>query len=111
MAADGEIQAHGPMVFGGYWNNPDDTRNAFTDDGWLRTGDLGHLDTDGFLHVTGRKKDLVVTAAGKHVAPAPIEESVRAHPLVSQCVLVGDCRPYVAALVTASAATTRSAYS
>lgn len=86
-------------MFGGCWDNPDATRNAFTDDGWLRTGDLGHLDTDGFPHVTGRKKDLIVTAAGKHVAPAPIEEAVRAHPLVSQCVLVGDGRPYVVALM------------
>ncbi|MGS2614915.1 AMP-dependent synthetase/ligase [Micromonospora sp. LZ34] len=98
---DGEILAHGPMVFPGYWNNPDATRETFTSDGWLRTGDLGSLDEDGYLRITGRKKEIMVTAAGKNLAPAPIEEQIREHPLISQVMLVGDRRPYVAALVTA----------
>ncbi len=88
------------MVFGGYWNNPEATREALTDDGWLRTGDLGTIDDDGFLRITGRTKDIMVTAAGKNLAPAPIEERIRAHPLVSQVMLVADGRPYPAALVT-----------
>ncbi|MEU4782106.1 AMP-dependent synthetase/ligase [Micromonospora sp. NPDC023633] len=99
IADDREVLVHGEVVFPGYWNNPDGTRAAFTD-GWLRTGDLGTLDDDGFLRITGRKKEIIVTAAGKNLAPAPIEEKIRAHPLISQCMLVGDGRPYVAALVT-----------
>lgn len=100
VAADGEIQAHGGVVFAGYWNNPDATRDAFTDDGWLRTGDLGRMDAAGFLHITDRKKELINTASGEQFAPAPIEDAISAHSMVSQCVLVGDGRPYVAALVT-----------
>ncbi|MDM4719278.1 AMP-dependent synthetase/ligase [Micromonospora sp. WMMA1363] len=100
IADDGEVLARGDVVFPGYWNNPDATRAAFTADGWLRTGDLGRLDPDGFLRITGRAKEIIVTAAGQNLAPGPIEEAIRAHPLVSQCVLVGDGRPYVTALVT-----------
>lgn len=100
IADDGEILVRGEMVFAGYWNNPDATRATFTDDGWLRTGDLGSLDDDGYLRITGRAKEIIVTAAGKNIAPTPIEEQIRAHGLVSQCMLVGDDRPYVAALVT-----------
>ncbi|MFY1576674.1 AMP-dependent synthetase/ligase [Verrucosispora sp. WMMD703] len=100
IADDGEIHARGEVVFGGYWNNPEATRAALTDDGWLRTGDLGTIDDDGFLRITGRTKDIMVTAAGKNIAPAPIEERIRAHPLISQVMLVADGRPYVAALVT-----------
>ncbi|TWJ25158.1 long-chain acyl-CoA synthetase [Micromonospora endolithica] len=100
VADDGEIQVDGDVVFPGYWNNAEATRATFTDDGWLRTGDLGSLDPDGYLRLTGRKKEIIVTAAGKNLAPAPIEDAVRAHPLISQCMLVGDGRPYVAALVT-----------
>jgi long-chain acyl-CoA synthetase len=100
IADDGEIQARGDVVFPGYWNNPDATRAAFTADGWLRTGDLGSLDPDGFLRITGRIKEVLVTAAGKNITPAPLEEAIREHPLVSQCMLVGDGRPYVAALIT-----------
>ncbi|MEV7229074.1 long-chain fatty acid--CoA ligase [Polymorphospora sp. NPDC051019] len=100
IADDGEILAHGDVIFPGYWNNPDANQATFTTDGWLHTGDLGDLDRDGFLRLTGRKKEIIVTAAGKNIAPAPIEDAVRAHPLISQCMLVGTGRPHVAALVT-----------
>ncbi|WP_200210367.1 AMP-dependent synthetase/ligase [Micromonospora coerulea] len=100
VADDGEILVRGDVVFQGYWNNPAATQETFTADGWFRTGDLGNLDDDGYLSITGRTKEIMVTAAGKNVAPAPIEDQVRAHPLVSQCMLVGDAKPYIAALVT-----------
>ncbi|MBQ0906550.1 long-chain fatty acid--CoA ligase [Micromonospora sp. U21] len=100
IADDAEVIARGEMVFAGYWNNPDATLATFTADGWLRTGDQGSLDDDGFLRITGRTKEIIVTAAGTNLAPAPVEERIRAHPLVSQCVLVGDDRPYVTALIT-----------
>ncbi|WP_012182703.1 AMP-dependent synthetase/ligase [Salinispora arenicola] len=100
IADDGEILAHGDPVFPGYWNNPEATRAAFTPKGWLRTGDLGQLDSEGFLRITGRQKEIIVTASGQNIAPTPIEEAIRANPLVSQCMLVGDGRPYLAALVT-----------
>ncbi|MFV2104619.1 AMP-dependent synthetase/ligase [Micromonospora sp. LOL_024] len=97
---DGEVHARGEMVFTGYWNNPEATSAALTEDRWLRTGDLGRLDDDGFLRITGRAKEIMVTAAGKNLAPTPIEERIRTHPLVSQVMLVADGRPYVSALVT-----------
>ncbi|WP_433527997.1 AMP-dependent synthetase/ligase [Micromonospora sp. CA-263727] len=100
IADNGEVLVRGEVVFPGYWNNPKATREALTDGGWLHTGDLGRLDDDGFLRITGRTKEIMVTAAGKNLAPAPIEERIRAHPLVSQSMLVADGRPYVAALVT-----------
>jgi long-chain acyl-CoA synthetase len=100
IADDGEVRVRGDVVFPGYWNNPDTTRETFTSDGWLRTGDLGSIDDDGYLHLTGRKKEIIVTAAGKNIAPEPVENKIREHPLISQCVLVGNGRPYVAALVT-----------
>ncbi|MEU8299600.1 long-chain fatty acid--CoA ligase [Micromonospora sp. NPDC048909] len=100
VADDGEVLARGPVVFRGYWNNPEATRETFTGDGWLRTGDLGSVDADGYLRITGRKKEIMVTAAGQTLAPAQIEERIREHPLISQVMLVGDRRPYVAALVT-----------
>lgn len=96
---DGEIQLRGPNITRGYWRNPQATAEAFVD-GWFRTGDLGHLDDDGYLRITGRAKDIIVTAAGKNVAPAALEDRLRAHPLVSQCLVVGDGRPYIGALVT-----------
>jgi long-chain acyl-CoA synthetase len=99
IAADGEILVKGPHVFVGYHHNPSATQEAF-DDGWFRTGDLGSLDDDGFLRITGRKKEIIVTAGGKNVAPAVLEDRLRAHPLVSQCVVVGDQRPFIGALIT-----------
>jgi long-chain acyl-CoA synthetase len=100
IAPDGEILAKGPQVFQGYWNNPAATAATFDDDGWFLTGDIGELDSEGFLRITGRKKELLVTAAGKNVAPAPLEDRLRAHELISQAVVIGDARPFVAALVT-----------
>ncbi|MGN9808752.1 AMP-dependent synthetase/ligase [Micromonospora sp. BQ11] len=97
---DGEILIAGDLIFQGYWRNEAATAEAITSDGWFRTGDLGHLDDDGFLSITGRKKEIIVTAGGKNVAPAVLEDQVRAHPLVSQCVVVGDRQPFIAALVT-----------
>ena len=99
IADDGEILLAGPNVFGGYWRNDTATKDTMAD-GWLRTGDIGELDEDGYLRVTGRKKELIVTAGGKNVAPAVLEDRVRANPLVSQCMVVGDGRPYIACLVT-----------
>ena len=98
IADDGEILGKGDVVFRGYWNNPDASRAAL-EDGWFHTGDIGRID-DGYLFITGRKKELLVTANGKNVAPAPLEDRIRAHALVSQCLVIGDNRPYIAALVT-----------
>jgi long-chain acyl-CoA synthetase len=100
IADDGEILLRGPHVFGGYWHNQESTAEAFEPDGWFRSGDIGELDDRGFLRITGRKKEIIVTAAGKNVAPAVLEDRLRAHPLVSQCMVVGDNRPYIGALVT-----------
>jgi long-chain acyl-CoA synthetase len=97
---DGEILLTGPNRFVGYWHNAAATAEALTHDGWLRTGDIGELDGEGYLRVTGRKKELIVTAGGTNVAPAVLEDRMRAHPLVSQCLVVGDGRPYVACLIT-----------
>jgi len=98
IAEDGEILLRGPMVFGGYWQNPDATADSIRD-GWFHTGDIGKL-VDGFLYITGRKKEIIVTAAGKNVSPAQLEDTIRAHPLVSQCLVVGDKKPFIAALIT-----------
>ncbi|MGD9700968.1 MAG: long-chain fatty acid--CoA ligase [Acidimicrobiia bacterium] len=100
IAPDGEILAKGPQVFAGYWHNPAATAATFDDDGWFLTGDIGEIDADGYLWITGRKKELLVTAAGKNVAPAPLEDRLRSHELISQAVVVGDQRPFIAALVT-----------
>jgi long-chain acyl-CoA synthetase len=99
IADDGEIWLSGPTVFAGYWHNKEATSETMTGD-WLRTGDMGELDDDGYLRVTGRKKELIVTAGGKNVAPGVLEDRIRAHPLVSQAMVVGDGRPYVACLIT-----------
>ncbi|WTL28668.1 long-chain fatty acid--CoA ligase [Streptomyces sp. NBC_01498] len=99
IARDGEVWLNGPHVFGGYLNDPKAT-DAVLRDGWLATGDLGSLDADGYLTLTGRKKEILVTSGGQRVSPTALEERVRAHPLVAQCLVVGDDRPYIAALVT-----------
>ena len=99
IASDGELRFRGPQVFAGYWNNPEATAESL-DDGWFATGDLGDVDDDGFIRITGRKKEILVTAGGKNVAPAVLEDRVRAHPYISQCLVVGDGKPFVAALVT-----------
>ncbi|MFE5614535.1 AMP-dependent synthetase/ligase [Streptomyces sp. NPDC056524] len=99
IAEDGEVWLHGGQVFSGYLNNPQAT-SAVLNDGWLATGDLGMLDEDGYLTITGRKKEILVTSGGKSVSPAGLEERVRAHPLIAQCIVVGNDRPYIAALVT-----------
>ncbi|WP_030691735.1 long-chain fatty acid--CoA ligase [Streptomyces globisporus] len=100
IADDGEIWLKGGHVFAGYWDAQRGAALPYTDDGWFPTGDLGSLDADGYLRITGRKKDIIVTSAGKNVAPAPLEDWLRAHPLVAQCMVLGDDRPYVTALIT-----------
>ncbi|MFG2884305.1 AMP-dependent synthetase/ligase [Streptomyces sp. NPDC048297] len=99
IADDGEIWLHGENVFHGYLNNPKATDETLHD-GWLATGDLGALDEDGYLTITGRKKEILVTSGGKSVSPGVLEERVRDHPLINQCIVVGNDRPYIAALVT-----------
>ncbi|MFD5875293.1 AMP-dependent synthetase/ligase [Streptomyces sp. NPDC060322] len=99
IARDGEIWVHGSNVFSGYLGDPKAT-DSVLHDGWLATGDIGSLDEDGYLTITGRKKEILVTSGGKSVAPSGLEERVRAHPLVAQCIVVGNDRPYIAALVT-----------
>lgn len=98
IAPDGEVHVMGPAVFTGYWHDSHSSREAFDDDGWLRTGDLGVL-ADGYLTITGRKKDLIVTSGGKNVAPAALEDRLRTHWLVDECLVVGDKRPYIGALI------------
>jgi long-chain acyl-CoA synthetase len=100
LGDDGEIGVRGDLVFRGYWNNPQATAEVLDGEGWFHTGDIGALDTDGYLKITGRKKEIIVTAGGKNVAPAVLEDRLRAHALVSQCLVVGDGQPFVAALVT-----------
>ncbi|HLS24270.1 MAG TPA: long-chain fatty acid--CoA ligase [Beutenbergiaceae bacterium] len=102
IADDGEILTSGIANFRGYRNNDKANSESFTD-GWFHTGDLGALDSDGYLTITGRKKELIVTASGKNVVPSQLEDSLRAHPLISQCVVVGDRKPFVAALITLDA--------
>ncbi|MGN9759202.1 AMP-dependent synthetase/ligase [Streptomyces sp. SD31] len=99
IAADGEVLIKGGIVFGSYWNNPAATDAVLQDD-WFATGDLGSLDEDGYLTITGRKKDILVTSGGKNVSPAVLEDRLRSRPPVGQCVVVGDNRPFVAALIT-----------
>jgi long-chain acyl-CoA synthetase len=99
IADDGEILVKGPNVFQGYYKNEDATKEAIVDD-WLHTGDLGEIDSEGFIKITGRKKDIIITAGGKNITPANLENEIKQHPLASQCVVVGDRRPYLVALVT-----------
>ena len=100
IAEDGEVLIRGPIVMQGYWQNEGANAEVFDADRWFKTGDLGKLDDEGFLYIVGRKKELIVTAGGKNVAPAVLEDRLRAHPLVSQCIVVGDNQPFIAALVT-----------
>lgn len=100
VADDGELLFRGGQVFAGYWQNEDATREALESDGWFHTGDVGEVDDEGFVRITGRKKEILVTAGGKNVAPAVLEDRLRAHHLVSQCMVVGDGQPFIAALVT-----------
>jgi long-chain acyl-CoA synthetase len=100
IADDGEVLFKGANVFQGYWNNEVATKEAVDDDGWFHTGDIGELDAAGFLRITGRKKELIVTAGGKNVAPAVLEDRIRAHWLISQALVVGDQKPFIACLVT-----------
>jgi len=99
IAEDGEIFARGPNIMLGYWHKPDATKEAVDVDGWLHTGDIGHLDKDGFLFITDRKKNLIATTGGKKVAPEPIEARLRASPYIAQAVCVGERRPYITALI------------
>ncbi|MGV4924271.1 AMP-dependent synthetase/ligase [Streptomyces sp. BHT-5-2] len=99
IADDGEVLLHGEHLFSEYWNNPTATKEALSD-GWFHTGDLGTLDEDGYLAITGRKKEILVTAGGKNVAPAVIEDRIRAHALIAECMVVGDGRPFIGALIT-----------
>ena len=99
IADDGELLVRGGVVFDGYWRNERATSAAISD-GWFHTGDLGAIDEDGFLTIVGRKKEIIVTAGGKNVAPAVLEDQLRAHPLISQAMAVGDAKPFIGALIT-----------
>ena len=100
VADDGELLFKGGQVMAGYWKNDEATAAAIDADGWFHSGDLGDVDADGYIRITGRKKEILVTAGGKNVAPAALEDRIRLHPLVSQCMVVGDGKPFIAALVT-----------
>jgi long-chain acyl-CoA synthetase len=100
LADDGEIEVRGVNVFKEYWNNEAATAEAFSEGGWFRTGDIGSFDSEGFLTITGRKKEIIVTAGGKNVAPAALEDPIRANPIIGQVVVVGDQKPFISALVT-----------
>jgi long-chain acyl-CoA synthetase len=100
VADDGEVMINGGQIFSGYWKNEPATNEALDPNGWLHSGDIGEIDEEGFLTITGRKKEIIVTAGGKNVAPAVLEDRVRAHPLVSQVMVIGDAKPFIAALVT-----------
>ncbi|MCU1420538.1 MAG: long-chain fatty acid--CoA ligase, partial [Microbacteriaceae bacterium] len=95
----GEIQAKGVDIFAGYWQNPEETAKVF-DDGWFKTGDIGEIDDEGYLTITGRKKEIIVTAGGKNVSPAQLEDPIRANPIIGQVVVVGEQKPFISALVT-----------
>ncbi|ANH39093.1 Long-chain-fatty-acid--CoA ligase FadD15 [Nocardioides dokdonensis FR1436] len=100
VADDGELLFRGGQVFAGYWANEEASAEALERDGWFHTGDVGEVDDEGFVRITGRKKEILVTAGGKNVAPAVLEDRLRAHPLVDQCVVVGDGQPFIGALIT-----------
>src|SRR4029079_11699606 len=100
IAEDGEVEVRSETVFRGYYKDPEATAAVLGGDGWLKTGDIGEIDDDGFLHITDRKKDILVTAGGKNVAPQNIENDLKTSKYVSQALVIGDKRPYVAALLT-----------
>jgi long-chain acyl-CoA synthetase len=100
IADDGEILCRGPHIFREYWKNPEATEETMTDDGWLRTGDLGELDDEGYLKITGRKKDIIITAGGKNLTPANIENDLKQSPFISQAVMYGDRKPFPVAMIT-----------
>jgi len=100
IAEDGEVLITGPIVMQGYWQNDAANKEVFTSDGYFKSGDLGKIDEEGYLSIVGRKKELIVTAGGKNVAPAVLEDRLRSHPLISQCMVVGDNKPFIAALIT-----------
>jgi long-chain acyl-CoA synthetase len=108
LADDGEVLLRGGTIFAGYLNDPDQTRAAFDEQGWFRSGDVGELDEDGFLRIVDRKKELIITAGGKNVSPAALEAEIKANPLIGQACVVGDGRPYVAALVVLDPEVARS---
>ena len=99
IAEDGEILVKGPTVFKGYWNMPEETRNSFID-GWFKTGDIGELDSEGFLSITDRKKDLIKTSGGKFIAPQPIENALKANVLIAQAAIIGDKRKYASVIIS-----------
>jgi long-chain acyl-CoA synthetase len=99
IAKDGEVLLRGPMVFRGYRDDPDATAAVFDDDGWLRTGDLGCSDSDGYLSITGRKKDLIITSSGKNIAPSNLEAALRESRWISEAAVFGEGRPYLVALL------------
>jgi long-chain acyl-CoA synthetase len=100
FAADGELEARGPSVFKGYWNKPEETAETFTEDGWLKTGDIGNIDGEGFLSITDRKKELLKTSGGKLIAPQPIENKLKAQVLVGNAALVGDKHKFACVLIS-----------
>jgi long-chain acyl-CoA synthetase len=99
IAADGEIETRGPQVMSGYWKKPEETRAVFTEDGWFKTGDIGSLDSDGYLTITDRKKELLKTSGGKYIAPQPIEQLIKSSRFVNQAVVIGNDRKFAAALI------------
>jgi long-chain acyl-CoA synthetase len=99
FGTDGEIQYRGPNVFKGYWNKPEKTAETITEGGWLQTGDVGRIDNEGFLYITGRAKDIIITAGGKNVTPAEIENRLKFSPYISDAVVIGDQRKYLSCLI------------